>query len=137
LAIGLIDNARLHLGGKPPGVTTTCSDALPWGQASLVPNYIDYAILHENVHSMGFVPQGAPNEQSQGHVYDTSAAEPARDLMYSPRTSTDPAWAVTSPGGLILDINHDDYWGTAPALDLSRSSLLAPLPQGAVRPVGW
>ena len=127
----------VYLQGKPPGVTTNCGDTLPWGQASLVPNYIDYAILHESVHSMGFVPQGTPNEHAQGHVYDTSSAEPARDLMYSPRTSSDPAWAVTSAAGLILDINNDDYWGTAPALDLAKSSLLAPLPQGAVRPVGW
>ena len=128
----------MYLGGVPPGVTPSCGAVLPWGQPSLVPNYIDYGMLHELVHSMGIVPDAAPNEQSQGHVFDATAPEPARDLMYSPRPSQpDPAWAVDAPGGLLLDINGDDYYGTAPALDLAKMSLLAPLPDGATRPYGW
>ncbi|HEY5925953.1 MAG TPA: hypothetical protein VIV11_29900 [Kofleriaceae bacterium] len=127
----------MYLGGIPPGVMPNCSDVRPWGQASLVPNYVDYGMLHELVHSMGIVPASAPNEQSQGHVFDGTAAEPSRDLMYSPRTTQDPGWAIDAAGGLMLDINNDDYYMTAPALDLAKMSLLAPLPDAATRPIGW
>jgi hypothetical protein len=127
----------MYLGGRPPGVMPSCGEILPWGQPSLVPSYIDYGMLHELVHSMGIVPASAPNEQSQGHVFDTASSEPARDLMYSPRTSQDPGWNISAAGGLLLDINNDDYYMTAPALDLARMSLLAPLPADAERPIGW
>jgi len=127
----------MYLGGMPPGVTTRCGDTLPWGLATLVPHYLDYGMLHELVHSLGFVPQSAPNQVAQGHVFDTTAAQPNHDLMYSPRTSSDPYWGTEDAGGLVIDINHDDYWTTSPALDLAKSSLIAPLPAGAVRPLGW
>jgi hypothetical protein len=127
----------MYLRGLPPGVTQPCGDSRPWGQASLVPNYIDYGMLHEVVHSMGFVPQSAPNQHASGHVFDTASNEPARDLMYSPRGSQDPGWNIDAAGGLLLDIGGDDYFATSPALDLQKSSLLAPLPAGATRPVGW
>jgi len=127
----------MYLGGVPPGVTPNCGDIRPWGQASLAPNYVDYAMLHELVHSLGFVPDASPNEHAQGHVFDTAASEPARDLMYSPRTAQDPVWGIDAAGGLLLDINSDDYYATAPAQDLARSSLLAPLPAAATRPIGW
>lgn len=127
----------MYLGGVPPGVSPSCGETRPWGQPSLVPNYIDYGMLHELVHSMGFVPQGAPNQHTFGHVFDATSSEPSRDLMYSPRTSTDPAWNIDAVGGLLLDINNDDYYMTSPALDLAKSTLLAPLPMDAVRPIGW
>jgi len=127
----------MYLGGMPPGVTTRCGDTLPWGLASLVPHYVDYGMLHELVHSLGFVPQGAPNQHAQGHVFDTTAAQPNHDLMYSPRTTSDPYWGTEDPGGLVIDINRDDYYTISPALDLATSSLIAPLPDGATRPVGW
>ncbi len=130
-------SGAVYLAGMPPGVTQPCGESRPWGQASLAPNYIDYAILHELVHSLGFVPQGAPNQHASGHVFDGASADPAADLMYSPRTSQDPPWHIDVPEGLVLDINHDDYFMTAPALDLAHSSLLAPLPAGAMRPAGW
>jgi hypothetical protein len=133
LIIGRV--GAMYLKGMPPGVTTNCGDSRPWGQPSLAPNYVDYAMLHELVHSMGFVPDAAPNEQRQGHVFDTASSEPARDLMYTPRTTADPPWGIDS--GLLLDINNDDYYGTSPALDLAKMSLLAPLPAGATRPNGW
>ncbi len=127
----------VYLGGVPPGVTPNCGDTRPWGQASLTPNYIDYAVLHELVHSLGIVPDAAPNEHLQGHVFDSASADRARDLMYSPRNSQDQGWNIDAAGGLLLDINSDDYYMTSPALDLAKSSLLSPLPSGAVRPVGW
>lgn len=126
----------VYLEGMPPGVTVPCGDSFPWGQASLVPNYIDYAILHELVHSMGIVASSSPNQHAQGHVFDTASATPARDLMYSPRTSSDPAWATNNPSGLIVDINHDDYF-MAGSVDMAKMSLISPLPASAVRPQGW
>jgi hypothetical protein len=126
----------VYLEGMPPGVSVPCGDSFPWGQSSLVPSYIDYAFLHELVHSMGIVASDSPNEHLQGHVFDTTAATPARDLMYSPRTSGDPAWATNSPSGLIVDINHDDYFG-AGSVDLAKLSLISPVPANAVRPLGW
>jgi hypothetical protein len=125
----------MYLRGMPPGQTTPCGDVLPWGQSSLVPNYIDYGMLHELVHSLGFVPDAAPNEHTVGHVFDTSASAPNRDLMYSPRTSGDPGWATGQ--GLLIDLNSDDYWHTTQTLDLDQSSLLVPLPASPKRPVGW
>lgn len=125
----------MYLRGMPTGLTTPCAEVLPWGQASLVPNYIDYGILHEVTHSLGFAPDAAVHEHAMGHVYD-GTADSARDLMYSPRIGgTDPPWNVGA--GLILDINHDDYYGTTPALDFAKSSLLTPLPAGPQRPIGW
>lgn len=127
----------MYLEGMPPGVTQPCGDTRPWGQPSLTPSYIDYGMLHELVHSMGFVPQSAPNQHATGHVFDSSATEPNRDLMYSPRTAQDPGWNVDAAGGLLLDINQDDYYAASAGLDLQKSSLLAPLPAGAARPIGW
>jgi hypothetical protein len=127
----------MYLGGIPPGVSPSCGETRPWGQASLIPNYIDYGMLHELVHSLGFVPQGAPNQHTVGHVFDGTSSEPSRDLMYSPRTSQDPPWNIDATGGLLLDINRDDYFMTAPALDLANSTVIAPLAMDAVRPIGW
>ena len=117
----------MYLQGMPPGVTQPCGEGRPWGQPSLVPNYVDYGMLHELVHSMGIVAMTSPNHHAFGHVFDS-----ARDLMYSPRGSSDPGWAVDDPNGLLLDINSDDY-----AEMLSTMTLLSPLPAGAVRPPGW
>lgn len=128
----------MYLGGIPQGQQTTCGEIRPWGQPSLVPNYIDYGMLHELVHSMGFVPDAAPHEHFTGHVFDDASSEPSRDLMYSPRASTnDPGWNVDAAGGLLLDINRDDYFLAGPGLDLEAMSLLAPLPANARRPIGW
>jgi hypothetical protein len=117
----------MYLQGMPPGVSQPCGEGRPWGQASLVPNYIDYGMLHELVHSTGLVAMEAPHQHAFGHVFDSS-----RDLMYSPRGTSDPGWAVDDPNGLLLDINSDDYAET-----LSKLSLLSPLPAGAQRPPGW
>jgi len=123
---------------RAPSGQSTCGDVRPWGRASLVPEYVDYGMLHETLHSMGYVPATAPNQHSSGHAYDTAAAEPARDILYSPRPGQlDPAWAVAHPDGLLLDINGDDYFGTSGTRDLARSSLPAPRPANAGPPVGW
>jgi hypothetical protein len=125
----------MYLKAIPIGLSQACGDTLPWGQPSLVPNYIDYGILHELVHSMGIVSMSSPHQHTSGHVYDLGAAKPSSDLMYSPRPSmADPGWATTS--GLVIDINSDDYYHAGES-DLATTSLLSPLPANAVRPIGW
>ncbi len=129
----------MYLGGLPIGQSVPCGQSHPWGQDSLVPNYIDYGMLHELVHSMGIVPASSPNQHQFGHVFDSNAVAPNRDLMYSPRMGgNDPGWATSDPAGLVLDLGKDDYFTAQSAeLDLARMSLLSPLPDGATRPSGW
>jgi len=125
----------MYLQAIPLGQTQACGASYPWGQASLVPNYVDYGILHELVHSMGIVSMTSPHQHSTGHVYDLGAPNPNSDLMYSPRMGMpDPGWATNT--GLVIDIGSDDYYN-AGAADLATMSLLAPLPENARRPTGW
>jgi hypothetical protein len=122
----------VYLRAMPPGVEAPCG-AQAWGTADLAPHYIDYAVLHELVHSLGFAPPAAPHQHASGHVFDPDAPDPQRDLMYSQRVGMpDPYWGTDDPRGLVLDIGGDDY-----ATALSASSLLAPLPAAAQRPIGW
>jgi len=120
----------MYLNAVPQGMTTSCQQAFPWGQASLKPAYIDYGMLHEVVHSMGVVPVGAPHyvTANRGHVYDSN-----RDLMYSPRPSTtDPGWATNHANGLLIDVGNDDY-GSA----LLNMPVIAPMPANPTVIDGW
>ena len=131
--------AAMYLRGVPFGTSIDCG-APAWGQPSLAPGYQDYAMLHEIVHTLGFVPAGAPNEHASGHIFEPLVANTSRDLMYSPRAqSNDPPWAIFEADGPLLDINNDDYFRTASPddLDLESSSVLAPLAADARRPIGW
>ncbi|OJT23111.1 hypothetical protein BO221_19730 [Archangium sp. Cb G35] len=122
----------LYLNGLPSSPVPCASN--PVGNSSTVPGYIEYAMLHEMVHGLGFVPDAAPNEHSSGHVYAL-----ARDLMYSPRPGTsDPYWDIYSPLGVVLDSGRDQYYGHGGSqLDLADSAFLQPLPAGAAAPPGW
>jgi hypothetical protein len=57
---------------------------------------MDFAILHEILHTMGFVPTCAPNHTRAGHVSDSPA-----DLMYA----GDEPWRPA-----VLDVGRDDYY---------------------------
>ena len=57
---------------------------------------MDFAILHEVLHTMGFVPRCAPHHTRDGHVSDDP-----RDVMYA----GDEPWR---PG--VLDVGQDDYY---------------------------
>jgi hypothetical protein len=74
---------------------------------------------HELVHALGAVPAGAPHEcppPNDGHVCDSD-----RDLLY-PFTTGDPL------ANLVLDVNHDDYYGHATnGIDLRNSLWLSRL----------
>jgi hypothetical protein len=57
---------------------------------------MDFAILHEVLHTIGFVPACAPNHTRDGHVSDNP-----RDLMYA----GDQPWRPA-----VLDAGNDDYF---------------------------
>jgi hypothetical protein len=127
----------LYLNGAPPGAPACNTNVL--GKTGGPPGYLDYAMLHEIVHTLGFVASGAPHQHSAGHVADLGATQ-SRDLMYAARPGTsDPGWGTNDPAGLILDIGHDDYFdhGQAGLLDLAKSAFIEPLPAGASPPPGW
>jgi hypothetical protein len=128
LLIGKV--VALYLNGLP-GSSVPCASN-PIGGSSTTPGYIEYAMLHETLHGLGFVADAAPGEHSSGHVYDS-----ARDLMYAARPGTaDPYWDVYS--GLVLDYGRNQYYNHGGSqLDLARSAFLEPLPAGAVAPPGW
>ncbi len=57
---------------------------------------MDFAMLHEVLHTTGFVPSCAPNHTREGHVSDSP-----RDLMYA----GDEPWRPA-----VLDVGNDDYF---------------------------
>jgi hypothetical protein len=57
---------------------------------------MDFAVLHEILHAIGFVPSCAPNHTRDGHVSDSP-----RDLMYAGAEPWRPA---------VLDAGSDDYF---------------------------
>ena len=62
------------------------------------PGYFDFGLLHELVHSLGYVPSCAPHAASQDHVNDS-----AYDLMWGGGP-----WA--SLPDMQLDVGRDDYF---------------------------
>jgi hypothetical protein len=114
-------------------------ESRPWGLMDGGLGYYDWAMLHDLLHGLGIVPEGAPNQHTSGHVYDARATLPNVDLMYSPRPGmNDPYWNTDAPGGPVLDLNSDDYFAhDGGHVDVRRSAFLEPLPPGAQRPPGW
>jgi len=81
------------------------------GLSGTTPGFADISMLHEIMHTLGFVPTTAPHHTRAGHVSDSPT-----DLMYA----GDQAW--TAPN-VVLDYNHDDYYlaNISNSLDLSNS----------------
>ncbi len=130
--------AGLYLHGAPPGAPP-CDTIELGAQDATAPGYLEYAMVHELFHSLGFVADAAPHEHAEGHSSDGTPGM-ARDLMYAVRPGTnDPLWDTFHPEGLILDIGRDDYLdhGRTDVLDLARSAFLEPLPSDASLPPGW
>ena len=107
--------SAMYLNGEPPGSPTCNSNTL--GASPTAPGYLDIAMIHEFIHSLGLTPTCAPNQHSSGHVSDS-----ANDLM----------WAGNSPWELPpkLDIGNDDYFrhGNPDCLDLADVGYIDPLP---------
>jgi List-Bact-rpt repeat protein len=62
------------------------------------PGWADFAMLHEIVHSLGYVPSCAPHTALAGHVNDSDV-----DLMWG-----NSPWGDLSR--MQLDVGHDDYY---------------------------
>lgn len=101
----------MYLHGRPPGAPPCDSNALAAPGAA--PGYIDYAMLHELLHTLGAVPTCAPHHHRAGHISDR-----ADDIMWAGTA----AWQI--PGR--LDPDRDDYYGhgRSDCFDLARSPYL-------------
>jgi hypothetical protein len=102
--------AALYLRGTPPGAPP-CSQN-PFGAPGAA-GYVEFSMLHEVLHTIGFVAECAPHHTLAGHASDSP-----NDLM----------WAGDAPWQLPprLDIGRDDYFGhgRSDCADLARSDLL-------------
>ncbi|MEM6992538.1 MAG: hypothetical protein AAF721_18635 [Myxococcota bacterium] len=112
----------LYLRGTPPGAPRCPQDfAAPGGEAG----YLEHAMLHELLHSIGLVATCGATSDGAGHATDDPS-----DLMYSgPRP-----WFPTQ-----LDPGNDDYWlhDDPDCPDLEGSALRSPMPDDAWFPEGW
>ncbi len=115
--------AALYLHGAPEGSPPCDSNTLA-GEGD-PPGYLEFAMLHEIVHTLGMVAEAAPHHNLAGHCNDTAGT----DLMYS---GPDP-WYPS-----VLDQGHDDYYDHGQAMpDLAKSAFLDPMPAGAELPPAW
>ena len=107
--------AALYLQGAPPGAPSCNSNPFAASPTS-APGYLEFAMIHELMHTLGFVSSAAPHFTLAGHTSDS-----ATDLMYA---GTLP-WAPSA-----LDVGHDDYYnpGGLPGgmLNLALSTYLTP-----------
>ena len=83
-----------YLTGSDSRSGTSCTG----GFAQSPPGYFDFGLLHELVHSLGYVPSWAPHAAAQQHVSDSPY-----DLMWGGGP-----WA--SLPDMQLDVGHDDYF---------------------------
>jgi hypothetical protein len=113
--------SALYLKGAPPGAPPCASNRLGLDP----PGYLEFAMLHELVHSLGFVPRCAPHARGDyeaGHVSDSPF-----DLMWS---GSEP-WRTDRPDEMQLDVGRDDYYahGRSGCPDLASSPYLVDAPE--------
>ena len=107
--------AAIYLNGLPSAAVPCAPGFFP--PEATHPAYLEYAMLHEIMHVLGFVPTCAPHEWRDGHVSDNPD-----DLMWL----GDGYWMPDGWDHALLDAGHDDYYraGVNGCLDLSSSPLL-------------
>jgi hypothetical protein len=107
--------AAMYLHGRPPGAPPC--DTNPLAAPGASPGYLDYAMLHEVLHTLGAVATCAPHHHLAGHTSDRPD-----DIMWAGAG----AWQI--PGK--LDPGRDDYFGhgRADCFDLARSEFLTSNP---------
>lgn len=112
----------LYLQGAYDGVV--CADDRFSGEGQTM-EINEYKMLHEILHTLGFVPACAPHHTRRGHSSDSPT-----DLMWA-------GDGVSQPS--VLDPGHDDYWrtGRTDCPDLADSIFLTPTPLRAQVPPGW
>jgi hypothetical protein len=117
--------AAMYLKGSfaNPGIPDCGTN--PVGASLANPGYIEFAMIHEILHTIGMVPSCAPHHTLSGHTSDNPI-----DLMYAGQEAWKPQ---------VLDSGHDDYFehGIPGCADLSRSVFLDPLPTTPEVPAGW
>ena len=100
-------------------------EALSFAGSGDPPGYLEFAMLHEIVHTLGMVAEAAPHHNLAGHCDDTAGT----DLMYA---GPDPWYAS------VLDQGHDDYYDHGQAMpDLAKSAFLDPTPADPELPPAW
>ena len=114
--------AALYLQGAYDDVVCAEDRFSPDG---VTPEINEFKMLHEILHTMGFVAPGSPHHTQAGHLGNNH-----NDLMYA----GDPPWNPS-----VIDPYHQDYFrtGRTDIPDLARSSFLDPLPAGAEPPPLW
>jgi hypothetical protein len=107
--------AALYLQGTPPGAPACKTNAFASSPSS-APGYLEFAMIHEVMHTLGFVSSAAPHFTAAGHTSDSPT-----DLMYAGAMP----WAPST-----LDVGQDDYYRPAGlpvgVLNLATSSYLTP-----------
>src|SRR6185503_8690916 len=113
-----------NVGALYIGAAAACTTQ-PFAVGTQPPGFLEFLAVHEVLHVLGFVAQCAPHHTEAGHIGDS-----VQDVMFSGPQAWQPS---------TLDVNHDDYFGSAVpgCRDLANSSLLEPLPAGAEAPPGW
>jgi hypothetical protein len=114
--------AALYLQGAYDDVICAADE---FTRDGIEPAINEFKMLHEILHTMGFVPREAPHHTREGHTSDDK-----NDLMYA-------GPGVWTPS--VIDVDHEDYFrtGRADIPDLSRSCFLEPLPPNAETPPAW
>jgi hypothetical protein len=114
---GQVNVMYLHGLAGVAGVTP-CDQNQFAASASAPAGYLDLSMMHEIVHTLGGVSDGAPNQVLSGHV-NTSPT----DLMYAGPLPWQPS---------VLDVNKSNYYNPAglPAgiFNLANSDFLLPAP---------
>ena len=107
--------AALYLDGLPTA-DNPCSDN-DFAAAGGAPTYWEFGMLHEIMHTLGFVPTCAPNHHRAGHVSDDG-----NDLMWAGEGN----WFPDGYASAVLDAGNDDYYGHSDGgcLDFSDSTFL-------------
>lgn len=107
--------AALYLKGLPDGPVPCSSNSFA-GEGG-APTYLEFAMLHEVLHTMGLVPSCAPHQHRAGHVSDD-----ADDLMWA----GDGQWVPSGWSAVELDAGNDDYFrtGSTSCMDLDKSPYL-------------
>ena len=115
--------ASLYLHGTPPGFVPC--DSNPLAPSVAQPGYFEFIILHEILHTLGIVPECAPNHTLAGHTSDDP-----HDLMYQGPLPWQPS---------VLDVGHNDYFGhgRSDCLDFAQSAFLEPAAPNAKLPPRW
>ena len=115
--------SAMYLQGEPPGGIGCNTNRL--GASPTATGYLDIAMLHEFIHSLGLVSTCAPSHHLSGHVSDSP-----NDLMWS----GDAPWELPPR----LDIGNDDYFrhGNPDCPDLANVGYIDPLPENYWLPPG-